>query len=159
MYMYTNHKYTNMVNDRTGQNCCIPAILLKFACMAFISLWHATKHDQYTLISSQLRLYCPLWCRLTQVVLEKRPLNGCCSCSSSVAYLRQSLSSAAEATAASRSLMWSPILSRHRRVCSRWSSWLSPPSSGLPSCFRAFFTGRIFSLHWHTATHKHVRSK
>ena len=37
------------------------------------------------------RLVLPFWYRLTQVVLEKRPLNGCSSCSSSdyLCYLRR----------------------------------------------------------------------
>jgi len=30
-----------------------------------------------SLTSSKSRLVSPLWCLLTQVVLEKRPLNGC----------------------------------------------------------------------------------
>lgn len=41
----------------------------------------------------------------------------------------------------------SPIFSRHVRVC--WScSWSDRPSSGLSSCFRAFFTGLMRSLHY-----------
>ena len=47
--------------------------------------------------------------------------------------------------------MRSPIFSRHVRVC--WScSWSERPSSGLSSCFRAFFTGLMRSLHWKTHT-------
>ena len=33
--------------------------------------------------SSESRMGLPFWCRLTQVVLEKRPLNGCSSSSAS----------------------------------------------------------------------------
>jgi len=33
--------------------------------------------------SSKIQNGLPFWCRLTQVVLEKRPLNGCSTCSSS----------------------------------------------------------------------------
>jgi len=32
----------------------------------------------------------PIWCRLTQVVLEKRPLNGCSSSSSGSIYSQPS---------------------------------------------------------------------
>lgn len=41
----------------------------------------------------------------------------------------------------------SPIFSRHVRVCCS-CSWSDRPSSGLSSCFRAFFTGLMRSLHF-----------
>ena len=41
-----------------------------------------------SLASVKSRLVLPFWYRLTQVVLEKRPLNGCSSCSSFIAEYR-----------------------------------------------------------------------
>jgi len=41
-----------------------------------------------SLASFKSRLVLPFWYRLTQVVLEKRPLNGCSSMSSSSFYIR-----------------------------------------------------------------------
>ena len=45
------------------------------------------------IVSFQSRLVLPFWYRLTQVVLEKRPLNGCNSSSSSSSYWSSSPSS------------------------------------------------------------------
>jgi len=42
------------------------------------------------------RLVLPFWYRLTQVVLEKRPLNGCCSVV--VFFMESGLNSATECT-------------------------------------------------------------
>jgi len=43
--------------------------------------WKVTKYDDTTTPSSlapaKYRMVYPFWCRLTQVVLKKRPLNGC----------------------------------------------------------------------------------
>jgi len=41
-----------------------------------------TRHAVCYSCSSKIQNGLPLWCRLTQVVLEKRPLNGCSSSSS-----------------------------------------------------------------------------
>lgn len=50
--------------------------------------------------------------------------------------------------------MRSPILSRQFLVCSSCSCTLSP-LSGLSSCFSAFFTGLILSLHCNSPTQQH----
>ena len=50
-------------------------------------------------------------------------------------------------------VMWSPIWSRHCRRMLR-TDLSSGPSRALSSCFRAFLTGRIFSLHWKKATNQ-----
>jgi len=39
-----------------------------------------------SLASFKSRLVLPFWYRLTQVVLEKRPLDGCCSSSNSCVF-------------------------------------------------------------------------
>lgn len=51
------------------------------------------------------------------------------------------------------SVMWSPILIRHCRVCSSCSRSDSP-FSGRSNCFSAAFTGLMRSLHW--KIHRHT---
>jgi len=41
-----------------------------------------------SLASLKSRMNLPFWCRLTQVVMENRPLNGCCASSSPVTFLQ-----------------------------------------------------------------------
>jgi len=43
-----------------------------------ICIWSSHCH-QSSLASLKSRMVLPFWCRLTQVAVEKRPLNGCSS--------------------------------------------------------------------------------
>ena len=61
-------------------------------------------------------------------------------------YVRHSLSCSGSEILPRHSLMRLPILTRHLRVCIS-CSFSVKPASGLSSNLRAFFTGRIFSLH------------
>ena len=48
-----------------------------------IANWNALLRTPSSLASFKSRCVLPFWYRLTQVVLEKSPLNGCSSCASS----------------------------------------------------------------------------
>ena len=51
-------------------------------CMHMVQLMPVPRHAKIpsSLAAFKFRLGLPFWYRLTQVVLEKRPLNGCSSC-------------------------------------------------------------------------------
>ena len=48
-------------------------------CLHMVQLMPQNPKTPLSLASFKSRLVLPLWCRLTQVVPEKRPLNGCSS--------------------------------------------------------------------------------
>ena len=52
-------------------------------CLRMVQLMPLHPKTPLSLASFKSKLVVPLWYRLTQVVLEKRPLNGCSSSSSS----------------------------------------------------------------------------
>jgi len=53
-------------------------------CLHMVQLMPLPSHNPVIFASFKSRLVLPFWYRLTQVVLEKRPLNGCSSSSSNV---------------------------------------------------------------------------
>jgi len=60
---------------------------------AMICMWSSWCHCHPVIsCSSKIQNGLPFWCQLTQVVLEKRPLNGCSSSSSSSSSSNVSLS-------------------------------------------------------------------
>jgi len=52
-------------------------------CLHMVQLMPLHPKTPSSLASFKSRLVLPFWYQLTQVVLERRPLNGCCSSSSS----------------------------------------------------------------------------
>jgi len=53
-----------------------------------ICIWSSWCHCHPIMsCSSKIQIGLPFWCRLTQVVVEKRPLNGCSSSSSSIVWI------------------------------------------------------------------------
>ena len=51
-------------------------------CLHMVQLMPLHPKTPSSLASSKSRLVLPFWCRLTRVVLEKRPLDGCSGSSS-----------------------------------------------------------------------------
>ena len=83
---YAFSALTLLVGRQEGHPAC-----KKTSCgvLAWLSVWSEVQtciwpswcHCHWlSLAPVESRLVLPFWCRLTRVILEKRPLNGCCCC-------------------------------------------------------------------------------
>ena len=86
---FVQHKWKKNVDVRCLHLCCVCVCIIRevLAWFSFsdevqmIRIWSSWCH-RHPIISwcSKIQNGLPFWCRFTQVVLEKRPLNGCSMC-------------------------------------------------------------------------------